>query len=207
MVEFTKINITKFEAATIQLEMAIKIFFEARDTVSPYTLACAADGILEGIYKSKRSEILSQQLSTSPNHKRLQFSWNEEIQIRIKEEHHKEAFTLLNRPQNFFKHADKDPDEKLAFGGVEETASRIFVTCLNYNLVVGRQSKAIGIYASWYLLLYPQFMSDDNPIIDVLKDSEIGNDILCEFGFAFLQEQGYRSLHANCPELVNLFES
>ena len=96
-----RVTVTKREAATCQLETAIKLFLENRDLISAYTLCCAADGILEGIYRNERGEILKNRLDQSIVPGGLRFSWGEEVEIRIKPEHQKEVFLVLNSAQNF----------------------------------------------------------------------------------------------------------
>ena len=90
------VTVTKKKAAKCQLETSIKLFFENRDLISAYTLVCAANGILEGIYQNERDEILRKQREQSGTVSSLQFSWEEELDLQIKPEHKKEVFRALN---------------------------------------------------------------------------------------------------------------
>ena len=128
-----EMKVSKRQAATRQLETAIKLFLENRDLISAYTLCCAADGILEGIYQNDRAEILDRQREQLTEPSDFRFSWKEEWEIRIKPEHRKEIFQRLNKAQNFFKHADKDHDDSYEFKGWEQTGIRIFSAVTNYN--------------------------------------------------------------------------
>ena len=95
------VSVTQKKAATCQLETTIKLFMENRDLISAYTLCCAADGVLEGIYVNQRDEILGKQRDKSVSPSSMHFSWAEEMEIRIKPEYRNEVFRALNAPQHF----------------------------------------------------------------------------------------------------------
>ena len=122
-----KTTITKQEAARSQLETAIKLYFENRDLISAYTLCSAANGILEGIYENEREIIIAKQLDRHSEPTEIQYSWNEEWEMRFKPEYLIESFRLLNATQNFLKHADKDHDSIHEYDDWEETGARIFL--------------------------------------------------------------------------------
>lgn len=138
--------VTKRAAATAQLETAIKLYFENLDLISAYTLCVAADGILEGIYRNKRAEILKHHRDKIENPEDFRFSWAEECEIRIKPQHRREAFQHLNKSQNFFKHADKDHDDILEFADVELTGARIFSAITNFHLVFQDITPAMSVF-------------------------------------------------------------
>ena len=162
-----KKKVTKQEAATYQLETAIKLFFENRDLISAYTLCCAADGILEGIYKNNRTEILSRQRERLTNPSNFCFSWREEWEILFKPEYQKEGFRLLNKPQNFLKHADKDPDSTYDFNW-DLHGLRILGTVRNYKLVFGKITEAMNIFFIWYAVLNPHLLKKESPISETI---------------------------------------
>ena len=149
-----KKRVTKREAATCQLETAIKLFLENRDLISAYTLCCAADGILEGIYKNERTAILRRQHNQSADPSNFRFSMRELWEICLKPEHQKEGFRLLNLPQNFFKHADRDHDSFYEFKDRELPGLRIFIAVYQYNLVFWRNHK--GDECVLYMVCNPE---------------------------------------------------
>ena len=196
-----KVTITKREAATCQLETAIKLFLENRDLISAYTLCCAADGILEGIYSNERDEILKKQLHQSMTPDRLRFSWAEEMEVRIKPEHQKAVFRLLTAAQNFFKHADKDHDSSYQFPDWELTGVRLAMTVINYNLVFREITPAINLYFTLYAILKPDLLAEGNPLLDVMAampDIKAMSEGLLREDIATI---GYSALKSACPGL------
>lgn len=197
----SKSDITKREAATAQLDTAIKLFFENRDLVSAYTLCAAADGILEGIYKNERATIMTRQYKKHGDAKMLRFSWSEELEIRLKPEYKREGYRLINATQNFFKHADKDHDSVHDFRGWEETGVRIFQAITNYHLVFGEVSPAMNVFFVLYVTLNPELLPEENPLFRTI----VGNPLCEKLVERFTQDEiaaiGYCNLENACPEL------
>jgi hypothetical protein len=83
--------ITKLEAAKRQLNCALELFFDEKDTVSIHTLACAAHQVIYDINRDQNGpELLFDYQDTSDS--------NEKVTKK-----------LLHSQYNFFKHADNDP--------------------------------------------------------------------------------------------------
>lgn len=196
-----KKTVTKKEAATVQLETAIKLFFENRDLISAYTLCSAANGILEGIYKKERSTIMARQYGDSGDATKFRFSWNEEWEIRLKPEHIKEGFRLLNAAQNFFKHAESDHDATHEFKDWEETGIKIFGAVTNYNLVFGEISPAMNIFFTVYIILHPNFLTEDNPLFEHIVGNPLCKNAIERFSQSEIAAIGYSNLEKACPEL------
>ena len=96
-----KKRISKIEAVRLQLIQAIRLFFEDEDPISPHTLASAALSILHDHFSKNEA-------------------WEHSLilhyeSIYIKDEYRKDFCNLVRKPQNFFKHADKDMDKNLDF--------------------------------------------------------------------------------------------
>ena len=196
-----KRNISKKEAATVQLDTAIKLFFENRDLVSAYTLCSAADGILEGIYKNERATIMARQYDKYGEAKMFRFSWNEEWEIRFKPEYKKEGFRLLNATRNFLKHADKDHDVVHEFKDWKETGIRIFGAITNYNLVFGETSPAMNVFFVLYMVLYPKLLREDNPLFQKILGNPLCENAIERFSQAEIAAIGTSNLENACPEL------
>ena len=191
------VTVTKRKAATCQLETGIKLFFENHDLISAYTLCCAADGIVEGIYQNERAEIIRKQCDNSGTANSLQFSWAEELDIHIKSEHKREVFRALNAPQNFFKHADRDHESSYAFPDWELTGVRITTTIRNYNLVFREITPPMNVFFTLYGVLHPELLAEGNPLLTALGMTQ---------GFKALSREdvaaiGYSVLKSTCPEL------
>ncbi len=194
-------TVTKKEASTCQLETAIKLFLEDRDLISAYTLCCAADGILEGIYKNKRDEILQSQRDQSTPLEDFRFSWGEELEIRIKPEHQKEVFRLLNAPQNFFKHADRDPESTHQFPDRQLTGLRTATTVINYSLVFRETTPAMRLFLTLYAILEPGLFATGKLLpgaSTVMRDLETMSK---GFPREVLTAAGYAALRRTSPGL------
>lgn len=194
-------TVTKQEAATSQLEAAIKLFLENRDLISAYTLCCAADGILEGIYKNERDDILKRQLDQPMSADSLRFSWAEEMEIRIRPERKKQVFQILTAPQNFFKHADRDHDSSYQFPDWEITAVRLATTVINYNLIFQKITPAMNLYFTLYAVLNPDFLAEGNPLRDALASLPDMKAMSIGLSRDYIAAIGYSTLKSTCPDL------
>ena len=197
----TKVTVTKSCAATRQLETAIKLFLENRDLISAYTLCCAADNILEGIYSNERDEILKKQRDQSITSGSFHFSWAEELDIRIKPEHRKEVVRVLNSAQNFFKHADRDHDSSYQFPDWELTGIRLITTIRNYNLVFRETTPAMNVYFTLYAILKPDLVAEGNPVLDKMAAMSDIKAMLEKCSREEIAAFGYSALKSTCPEL------
>ena len=198
-----EITVTKREAATSQLETAIKLFLENRDLISAYTLCCASDGILEGIYENERAAILGRQRDQSVDSSQFRFSWREEWKIRLKPEYQKEGFKLLNEAQNFFKHADKDHDSSYEFKGWDQTGYRIFFAVTNYKLIFGEITMAMNVFFTLYAILKPNLLAEGNPLLEAIAANPGCMDLVSRYSAEEIAAIGYCNLESACPELFS----
>jgi hypothetical protein len=140
--------IDKFEAAKLQIISAIKMFFYDWDAVSQHTLTGAAHQILYDISKKEAKNISIKDSSL------------------IKEDKRRDFIKAVNRPQNFFKHADKDHKDKLLFR-YKGTPFYLFDTIQMYiNLSNRPISYEMKIFIMWIQLRFPDivnynFVEDD----------------------------------------------
>ena len=88
------ITITKLEAARRQVLQAIRLFFDGGDCVCIHTLAAAAHGILNDIATANGTFTIESLIRPD----KLRFYCQ-----------------TVRKDQNFFKHADKDPQAALVF--------------------------------------------------------------------------------------------
>lgn len=87
------LRLSKFDVAERQLLQAITLFFRNEDPVSIHTLTEASVQVLIDIGKE---------------HGATSFLRESDL---IREEHKKEWLHYVNKSRNFFKHADRDPNE------------------------------------------------------------------------------------------------
>lgn len=195
------VTTTKKEAATCQLETAIKLFLENRDLISSYTLCCAADGILEGIYENKRDDILNQQFHQSDQSGSLRFSFSEELEMQVKPQYKKRVFQSLRAAQNFFKHADRDHDNCFQFADWNLTSIRLLTAIHNYDLVYREITLAMQLYVALYATINPDHLVKESPLRDLmalLPDVEVMSERLSREEVSVI---GYSTLKSCCPEL------
>lgn len=92
-------TITKIDAARRQLEIAVLLYFNERDPLAIHTLAAAAGGVLEAL--------IVRAGKTTPLHDSLAGNIPPDLE--------KTVHQALRGPQNFLKHADRNPDSTMEF--------------------------------------------------------------------------------------------
>jgi hypothetical protein len=138
------IELTKADAARRQLQTAIRLFFMEGDLVSVHTLASAAQEVLRDLLKAKGLP--------SPSIKDIDL---------IPEDKKKLWFQAVNHEQNFFKHADRDPDGILVYNPdltpyVLYDASLLFSTLNKGVLVVD-----VAAFLVWFVVNFPELLAND----------------------------------------------
>jgi hypothetical protein len=93
-------KVTKLEVARDQLDAAIELFFLSDNTIAVHTLTAAAYNVLRDIARRDGSD--------------FPFIKTGFIET-LKDSERSKVVAFLNAPENFFKHADRDPDEILEF--------------------------------------------------------------------------------------------
>lgn len=132
------ISITKLDAAKRQLETAIRLYFNEADPISIHTLTCAAHTIIADLNKKIKGTpmVVSDAWVTGKFKKRI-----------------KAAFA---KPQNFFKHADKDPDAVLKFHP-EVTEIYLYDACSKYQELTAESVDQFKIFQGWYMSNNPDY--------------------------------------------------
>jgi hypothetical protein len=132
------IVLSKLDCARSQLETAIKLFFEDGDPVSIHTLASAAYELLKGINKARDLEplLLEFEFLRSPENSDLK----------------KRALKQIRSFQNFFKHADNDPEERKAMR--PRINEHLIQHCVEVFRKFASPSELIVIFDFWYTALH-----------------------------------------------------
>jgi hypothetical protein len=128
-----KIPVTKLDAALRQLHTAIELLFNNGDFIAVHTLASAAAVILHDI----------------AGHRKV----FRPIDL-IRKEWQGRFISAIREPQNFFKHADRDPDAVLAFAPAR-THFVIFdamMICESLQIPLSSEREMFSI---WFALQYP----------------------------------------------------
>lgn len=124
--------VTKFEAATRHLNAAIRFLFEGEDSLVVHSLAASAANVFSDLVENRDS------------HKSWRHLMREDHGLSLAELRH-----VLHRSWNFFKHAERDPNETLDFNA-DETEHLIFhatVECGEYGVT----STEMQLFQLWFL--------------------------------------------------------
>jgi hypothetical protein len=133
------LSITKLEAASRQLEAAIRLHFEDRDPVAIHTLAAAAVQVSVDLTKARKLPALGK------------------FDSMVKPEHKGMVRKTLAEPENFFKHADNDPDATLAFN--PEVPEFFMFACITDLQALGlAPTPAMLIFTAWFHLKHPDLL-------------------------------------------------
>lgn len=147
-------RVTKFEAAQRQLCVAIRLFFQREDTIAVHTLAAAAQQIFRVIGRDRDVKSIS---------------FDEDIVAKtIRPEYRQRWYRLLVEPQNFFKHADRDPDVVLKFYP-ETTRFHLFDAALMCHELDPGGCPEASVFIAWMSQKYSGILAD-GPIREFLKE-------------------------------------
>jgi hypothetical protein len=138
------ISISKLDAAKSQLETAVVLFFNDGSEISIHTLTKAAHRILDDVGRSRG--ILS--------------FISQGIDKFIKPEKRQEVRKILNKPQNFFKHAVSDPEETLDFNP-EGTEYFLWDACQLYGSLTSQIPKDILLFIAWFTIKHPDIFPNE----------------------------------------------
>jgi hypothetical protein len=139
-VDKTKIKVSKIDAARRQLDTAIELWFYDKDPVSVHALARAAYEIIHDINQKKGGGV------------DLLFD-----SVVIKDEYQKEWAAVLKAPGNFFKHADRDPEDIVEFPLEGSLLFFIFAIRGLHNLGERRSARA-EVFLKWIEVNRPEWV-------------------------------------------------
>jgi hypothetical protein len=134
MVNNSPISISKLDAARRQLEVAIRLYFFNDDPVSIYTLGAAAYSVMRDIASTRRIPLHTGEQLLIAN------------VIPGKE---RELLVAVRRHQNFFKHADKDPDAIIDFNP-DSTEWILYDGCVAYSQLTSETTPLMGTFNMWW---------------------------------------------------------
>lgn len=132
-----KYNFSKLEIAKNQLETAIRLYFSENEPVSIHTLASAAYNVIKDLNKHKKGEAMLAK---------------EKFIDNIKSEHKQEISKKINEAENYFKHADNDPEGILTNFSISITELFIYDACCTYHVLSNELPPLFKVFKSWYML-------------------------------------------------------
>jgi hypothetical protein len=147
------IELSKLEVAKRQLVTAVSLYFSNADEVSTHTLAAASYNVLRDLsVKKNLGPMIVKDLL-------IQYAKPEAKELV------KKAF---NQAENFFKHADKDPDKTLEFLPIK-TEYLIFDAETRYQIIAGEVLPVLLTYRAWFILNHKNvfnFPDEELKVID-----------------------------------------
>lgn len=179
------LRIGKLDAARRQLETAAKLWFQDADPVSVHTLTAAAYKILVDVSKHRGN---SPMLGTIDG-----------LKGRIVPGKEKEFCDIFAKAQNFFKHADRDPEDVTEFRpGANQFM--LWEACERHKELAGEKLPILEAMSWWFTLThldYFQFPEAQQIAIEGIRSSLIGEGKLAFF-CDFLKMQASPSWMGEC---------
>lgn len=143
MSTFPEIKVSKLDAAKRQLETAIVLYFNSGEPVSVHTLSCAARQILVDLCEHRKVEV--------------EFTLKSLIASQIAPQFHKKVLREFAASENFFKHAERDPEGNFDFipQGSEFV---IFESLQMYFSLTSEASPLMRLFSVWWQILHKDFL-------------------------------------------------
>ena len=130
------LKLDKLECARRQLETAINLFFQDGDAVSIHTLTCAAYNVIRDVNNSRNGNPM--------------FAKERYVQMGGKP-----SLSDFNEPENFFKHADRDPDDELTFKP-KFTECLLVDACEKYGEITAESVPEFLVFMLWLMCQAPE---------------------------------------------------
>ena len=140
-------QINKSDAAKRQINFAVRQLFAKEDPIAIHTVAAAGFKILKDLADKKAS-----------------CDMHEALKAILKQGMEKEFWAAFNKPANFLKHADIDPDE--IYADFKETYNDfiIFMACAYYQELGNELTYEMELFWKWMIAMRPEVIKDDEPV-------------------------------------------
>ena len=136
------IMIDKLDAARRQLETAALLYFNDQDIVSIHTLTAAAYEIVESLAQRRGRSTLAQS----------------SLLKLLSDDLAKEVRSAMRVPQNFLKHADRDPDAQLEFEP-DFTEFLLLDAMSTYAQITGEIPRLFDVFSKWFAIQKPHSLN------------------------------------------------
>ena len=142
MANNTTFKVSKTDAARRQLETAVRLWFFSGDPVAIHTLAAAAHQVLHDLGKKQGAPTLLRDLPG------------------VKPEYTARVRQAVSKYENFFKHADDDPDGLLDFNP-EGTEAFLVDAVLTYEKLTQENAPILATFKTWFFLHHPDLLQKE----------------------------------------------
>lgn len=139
-------TISKLDAVKRQVETALHLYFLSRDPVSIYTLAHAAYQILVDLNKHRGGRAMLME---------------DMVTIYARPNHKKEVYAKIHEAENFFKHANRDPEDTIDFSP-DASETVLWEACLKYSELSGEQTPIMQAMNGWFQARHPDLFKYDD---------------------------------------------
>lgn len=157
-------SVTKLDAARRHMNEAIRMLFAQCDPLAIHTLACAATQVLSDLCKARGIPSLLRGADG------------------IRQERRKEWIDAIKRAENFFKHADRTPDEVLVFNREQTEIVLLEAGSLYWQLTRHYTFEGF-VYYLWASAKYPDLIPDGEYKSKVLEFAAAGHIPADDLGF------------------------
>ena len=141
----SKLRLGKLAVAQRQLDTAIELYFADGDPVPIHALAAAAYEVIHHVLKSRSPKNLMPDLLFNT--------------LVIKDEHLGAWEKLVKKPQNFFKHADRDPEGTIEFSPAD-TEIFIFFAIIGLSHLDVLRNATERAFVQWSALNHPERLTE-----------------------------------------------
>jgi hypothetical protein len=132
--------ISKLDAARRQLLAAIHLHWFLVEPIATYQLAANAAEVCDGLLSAVGRIRVKKRI--------------EEVQGWSA----KDISIMVNKPRNFAKHADRDPNALIEDLLAQDCDSIILTACIDYCIASGRSPVIVGVFVAWFAAVYPEQM-------------------------------------------------
>jgi len=156
------LQVSKLDAARRQLEGAITLYFNWGDPISIHTLAAASRNVLANLCEHRQI--------------RPDFLLEKMMDDFVRPEHIKMFYARIRQGENFFKHADRDPEETLKFNPAHSELILLEGTEV-YFALTQEHPPLLRAYRGWWVLNNRGMISNTPPEFHrILSSLEYGKD-------------------------------
>lgn len=135
-IKYDELHVGKLQTARRQLETAVSLFFQHGDPVSIHTLTCAAYNVIRDINNSRDGSPM----------------FAKQYYVNLED---KPSLSDFNEPENFFKHANRDPDAVLTFYP-KFTECLLIDACEKYLNLTGDHVVDFIVFIMWFTSRAPE---------------------------------------------------
>jgi hypothetical protein len=136
------LKVSKTDAAKRQLEAAIRLWFFDGDPVSIHTLAAAAHQLVHDLGKARGMGTILRDLPD------------------VRPEFKKEMRAAIASDENFFKHADRDPEALLDFKPVT-TTYMLGDAVFTYEALTSERPPVLRAFQMWMMIQNPELIKKE----------------------------------------------